>query len=205
MAATASARQPTSRRAEQRDATRERVYRAALAGIARAGLGAADVGAIAAEAGVARGTFYFHFPTMEHVLVDLERREELRIVAALERRAVPKGNLRAVFAAVLREVRAAERRLGPSLFRAMLSIHFGATGPDGGRFDDHPLGVFIVEAVWEARRRGRVDTGIDPVDVAVIFLSGLFALLTTRGAPGRVRDAMLDTYVKVVLDGVVRS
>ena len=36
----------------------------------------ADVGSIAAAAHVARGTFYFHFPTKEHVLAELTRREE---------------------------------------------------------------------------------------------------------------------------------
>ena len=36
----------------------------------------ADVGAIVAAAGVAHGTFYFHFPTKEHVLFELERQAE---------------------------------------------------------------------------------------------------------------------------------
>ena len=33
----------------------------------------ADVSTIAAAVGVARGTFYFHFPTKEHVVVEAER------------------------------------------------------------------------------------------------------------------------------------
>jgi AcrR family transcriptional regulator len=32
-----------------------------------------------AAAGVAHGTFFFHFPTKEHVLLELEGREEERI------------------------------------------------------------------------------------------------------------------------------
>ena len=43
----------------------------------------ADVGAIVAAAGVAHGTFFFHFPTKEHVLLELERREEERIAKQL--------------------------------------------------------------------------------------------------------------------------
>ena len=44
----------------------------------------ADVGVIVKEAGVARGTFYFHFPTKEHVLAELERSEETRVAAQLD-------------------------------------------------------------------------------------------------------------------------
>ena len=120
MGAPATAPRATSRRALQRHETRERIYEAAVDEIARSGLGAADVGAIVAAAGVARGTFYFHFPTKEHVLAELEVREETSIVAGLERLALPADDPSAVFAAVVRRVRAAERRLGPSLFRDML-------------------------------------------------------------------------------------
>ena len=194
-----------SRRVLQRRETRERVYEAALAEIARSGLGGADIGAIASAAGVARGTFYFHFSTKEHALVELEQREERRIVTRLERRAVPAGDLRAVLAAVVQQVRAAERRLGPSLFRDMLSIHFDTASPDSGRLDHHPLAIFIVEAVGEAQRAGRVSTELKAADVALIFLTGLFALLATRDGPSRARDALLDTYVATVLDGVVKS
>ena len=45
----------------------------------------AEVNAIVAAAGVAHGTFYFHFPTKEHVLLELERREEARIAADFAR------------------------------------------------------------------------------------------------------------------------
>ena len=61
-------------------------FDAALAEIAQRGLAAADVSAIAAAAGVVRGTFYFHFPTKEHVLTEVERSEEARIVGELGER-----------------------------------------------------------------------------------------------------------------------
>ena len=38
-----------------------------------------------------RGTFYFHFPTKEHVLVELERAEEVKMVASLETQASRSG------------------------------------------------------------------------------------------------------------------
>jgi hypothetical protein len=87
----------------------------------------------------------------------------------------------------------------------MLSIHFGAGSPDDGRLDEHPLAIFIVGAVQAAQRTGRVTTGIDAADVALIFLTGLYAILATRGGPSRARDALLDTYVATILGGMVRA
>ena len=74
----------TGVRETQRLETRARLFDAAVAEIKRSGLARADVSAIVAAAGVARGTFYFHFPTKEHVVVELERNEEARIIAKLD-------------------------------------------------------------------------------------------------------------------------
>ena len=61
-----------SSRETRRLQTRQRILGAAIAEFKRSGMAAADVGAIVAAAGVAHGTFYFHFPTKEHVLLELE-------------------------------------------------------------------------------------------------------------------------------------
>jgi len=45
----------------------------------------ADVNAIVTAAGVAHGTFFFHFPSKEHVLLELEGREEARMAAEFAR------------------------------------------------------------------------------------------------------------------------
>jgi hypothetical protein len=87
----------------------------------------------------------------------------------------------------------------------MLSIHFTPASADSVQLDNHPVAIFIVNAVREARRTGRVSAGVDAAEVALIFLTGLFALLTTRGGPSRKRDALLDTYVATILDGVVAA
>ena len=41
----------------------------------------ADVKAIAAASGVAHGTFFFHFPSKEHVLCEMVSREEAQLAA----------------------------------------------------------------------------------------------------------------------------
>lgn len=183
-------------REAQRLQTRARVFDAALAEIARSGVAGADVAAIAAAAGVARGTFYFHFPTKEHVLVELERAEEANIVATLETRTTAPDDLRSLFTQLVREVLAAEKRLGPTIFRDMLGLHFSATWPAQAQLSEHPLAGFVIAAITEAQAAGRVSRDADPGELGVIFLTGLFALLTTGATTA------LDRYVLTLVQGM---
>src|ERR1700689_2529095 len=116
-------------REAHRRQTRERVYAAAIAEFKRTGMAAADVGVIVKEAGVARGTFYFHYPTKEHVLAELERSEEARVAAQLSRFLAGRHDLAAVFAEVVRLLTVMERRVGKSLFGEMLGLHFSPRRP----------------------------------------------------------------------------
>src|SRR5271163_1241462 len=134
-------------RQAQRLATRARVFDAALTEIGRSGLAGADVAAIASAAGVVRGTFYFHFPTKEHVLVELERTEEAKIVAKLDNATSQPGDLIAMLRLLVRQVLAAEKRLGPVVFRDMLGLHFSATRPVEDELAEHPLAEFVVAAI----------------------------------------------------------
>jgi AcrR family transcriptional regulator len=182
-------------REAQRLQTRARVFDAALAEFGRSGLAGADVAAIAATAGVARGTFYFHFPTKEHVLVELERAEEAKIVATLDTRSAP-DDLSSLLTVLVRQVLAAEKRLGPVVFRDMLGLHFSATRPIQDELGEHPLAGFVIAAIAEAQKAGRVSRDADPGELGVIFLTGLFALLTIGAT------ASLDRYVLTIVQGM---
>ena len=116
-------------REAQRLETRARVFDAAVAEIGRSGLAGADVSAIAAAAGVVRGTFYFHFPTKEHVMVELERAEEAKIVAELDTTTTSTDDLVSLLTRLVHHVLDAEKRLGPLVFRDMLGLHFSSTRP----------------------------------------------------------------------------
>ena len=189
-------------RAAQRLATRARVFEAALAEIGRSGLAGADVASIAAAAGVVRGTFYFHFPTKEHVLVELERAEEVKIVSKLDTATAEAGDLIAMLRLLVRQVRAAEKRLGPVIFRDMLGLHFSATRPVEDELAAHPLAEFVIAAIADARATGQVSKDADPGELGVIFLTGLFALLATDVGTPRMRAALLDRYVTTIVQGM---
>ena len=150
-----------SAREAQRLETRARLFDAAVAEIGRSGLAGADVSTIAAAAGVARGTFYFHFPTKEHVVVEVERAEEAKIVARLGTRQPELTDLLSVLSLLVREVLAAERRLGPVFFRDMLGLHFSSTRPVEDELSEHPLAEFVIAAIAEAQGAGRVARDAD--------------------------------------------
>lgn len=189
-------------REAQRLATRARVFEAALAEIRRHGLAGADVAAIATAAGVVRGTFYFHFPTKEHVLVELERDEEAKIVSKLGVSTTQPGDLIALLGLLTRQVLAAERRLGPVIFRDMLGLHFSSARPVEDELAEHPLAQYLIDVFASAQAAGQVRRDADPGELGVIFLTGLFALLATGLGPSRARAALLDRYVTTIVQGM---
>ena len=191
-----------SAREAQRLETRARLFDAAVAEIGRSGLAGADVSTIAAAAGVARGTFYFHFPTKEHVVVEVERAQEAKIVARLGTRQRELTDLLSVLSLLVREVLAAERRLGPVFFRDMLGLHFSSTRPVEDELSEHPLAEFVIAAIAGAQGAGRVARDADAGELGVFFLTGLFGLLATDRSAPRARAALMDRYVKTIVLGI---
>jgi AcrR family transcriptional regulator len=200
MAANALSDAPPTAREIRRRETRARLFEAAVAEIGRSGLNGADVSAIASAAGVVRGTFYFHFPTKEHVLVELESNEEVRIVAALGDPATT--SLESMLADLVRETLTSERRLGPVVFRDMLGLHFSSTRPAEDELAEHPLAEFVVTAVSAAQASGQVAPDVDPAEIALFFLTGLFALLATGAHDSHHADALLRRYATTIVKGV---
>lgn len=189
-----------SARETKRLQTRERLMGAAIAEFKRAGMAEADVGAIVAAAGVAHGTFFFHFPTKEHVLLELEQREEERIAKQLARATGSEHDLPSMLSEAVRLVMGLERRLGVVLFKDFLALHFSQTRPtDESR--QHPVIVEVAQAIEHAQKRGEVAPDVNPMNSAVFFLLGLYALLTTTHAwPGQA--AMIDDYVTRTLRSI---
>jgi AcrR family transcriptional regulator len=189
-----------SARETKRLQTRERLMGAAIAEFKRSGIAAADVGAVVTAAGVAHGTFFFHFPTKEHVLLELEHREEERIAKQLSRFADSNHNLASTLKEAVRLVMGLERRLGAVLFKDFLALHFSQTRPvDESR--EHPVIVLVAQEIERAQNAGHVDPDVNPMNSAVFFLLGLYALLTTTH-DWPAQGAMLDDYVTRTLRSI---
>ena len=197
---------PNGREVQRRE-TRQRVYAAAVAEFKRAGMAAADVSVIAREAGVARGTFYFHFPTKEHVLAELERHEEARLAAQLEKFLARPHDLAGALNEVVRLMAQMERRVGKTLFREMLALHFSPSRPEvlpgTEQWTDYPMVTLVVRAIGLARDRGETYPEADALRTAQFFMLGLYAvLITSHDRPRAARAEILDNFVATVLRSV---
>jgi TetR/AcrR family transcriptional regulator, repressor for uid operon len=181
--------------------TRERILGAAIAEFKRLGMTGADVGAIVTAAGVAHGTFYFHFPTKEHVLLELERREEARVATELGRFVETTHDLTAALTEVVRLVTGLEQRFGPLLFKEVLALHFSPTRPHKDDWTDHPVIVLLVREIERARGDGEVHPEVDAFYSATFFLLGIYGLLTTTDNAAT-RDAMLAKLVASAVRGL---
>jgi AcrR family transcriptional regulator len=186
-----------SARETKRLQTRERLLGAAIAEFKRTGMADADVGSIVTAAGVAHGTFFFHFPTKEHVLLELEQREEERIAKQLDRFMNATPDLASTLREAIRLIVGLERRLGASLFKDFLALHFSQTRP-ADESKEHPVIVRVAQEIERAQRLGHVAPEVVPVHSAVFFLLGLYALLTTTH-DWPTQSVMLDDYLASTL------
>ncbi len=195
----------TSVRATSRETrrlqTRQRILGAAIAEFKRSGMAAADVGAIVTSAGVAHGTFFFHFPTKEHVLLELEAREESRLAAEFARFLKEPHDLATTLTKVKELVISVEDRLGNLLFKDVLALHFSASRPRQDEvWTDHPVIVQLVEDIERAREHGEAHPEVDAFCSAVFFLLGVYGVLSTTSS-----QAARDTMLRELVATAVRS
>jgi AcrR family transcriptional regulator len=117
MASALPALRPRERSGDQ---TRRRLFDTAIAEFRRVGVDRASIGRIAELAGVSRPAFYFHFPTKDHVLLELQWSFEEPIAARVS--AAP--TLDAALAALVDGLTDALERVGhPDVFAEMVRIH----------------------------------------------------------------------------------
>jgi AcrR family transcriptional regulator len=159
-----------SLREQQRSATRERIFDAAIAEFRRVGFERASISEIARTVGVSRPSIYAHFPTLDHVLFELGWRLALQIVRRLE----PETTLAGVLARLADALIEAETSVGdPLLFRELVSIFSRrAAVPD---FDVTTIPVLaeLMRRFENARASGELRAGMPPEQAARLCLSGV--------------------------------
>lgn len=161
------------RRQRQVDSTRTLLFEAAIAEFRRVGFSRTSVARIARAAGVSRPSFYFHFPTKEHVLLELQWLEEKTVVARLERA----RSLWEALQELAEGLIGLEVRLGDAdLFRDMIAIY--ARRPGDLAIDEQPFPIVdaLVAHFRQAAARGEMRAGLEAEAAARVCLTSVFGL-----------------------------
>lgn len=187
------------RRDARREATRRRLYEAALTVFRRDGVGAARIEDIVVAAGVARGSFYFHFPTKEDVLAELLAGSVERVAEAV--RALPEdAPVGVILSAVATAIAAQwqdDARIFPDV--ATVALRFSGGMPHGSV---DPLRQLVRERLAVASARGELTPLAPPEVLADLFLVTQFAVaLAWSGQPQGTLSAALDGASVLFLHG----
>jgi len=195
MSAAPSPFERPSAREVQRQRTRARLFSAALAEFARAGFGEASVAEIARSADVSRPSFYFHFPTKEHVLLELQWRKELELVELLSHHATLRELLGALPDAIA-DVYASIA--GPGVARDMVMIY--ARLPEYLPLAEQPFPLvrLLERRFAEGAQRGELRAGLHPGKATFLCLTSVFGYLI-GAAPDADHRANLRSVVGLFL------
>ncbi|NRA02027.1 MAG: TetR/AcrR family transcriptional regulator [Myxococcales bacterium] len=188
-----------NRRQQQRIETRERIFEASLEEFRMQGFSNAQIDRIVERAGVARGTFYFHFPTKEHVLIEAQRRRELDVMERLNALGPPPASVTVYLTRVLESILAGlEEDAG--LRREIMTMYL--RGSVNLELAAEPLIVAVVDYFADAAERGAIRSDVPPELLAVRFLSSLYTLVPAgKPDPAEQRDAIKWT-VELFVHGV---
>lgn len=188
-------------RARQRADTRERIFETALREFREVGFAAAQIDRIAKAAGVARGTFYFHFPAKDDVLLELARRINGRIA----RRVAVIGESGPTLGELLQRVNDAimdeHSRVGETgLLGELLSLYIRR--PHDVRDPTHNLPTLSDELALHlrvARDRGELESTLSAEQIALVITTSLFGVHARIPQGEELRtacEALIDLFVK---------
>lgn len=192
-----------NQREKQRTDTHRRVYDAAIAEFRRVGFANAQIDRIAKAAGVVRGTFYFHFPSKEDVLLELEQTLEAEIAERLVQLSRGSPSVRDVLAGVIDGVLAGLAAVGDDgLLRDLLAVYVRKPPEPAVAAQAYPLVAELERVLATAAERGELRAELRPDQLTVMFLTCVFGSLLTQVDSPEERRASLESLVDVFLRGV---
>ncbi len=193
---------PLSQRELQRIETRQRVYEAAVQVFRRDGVQACRIEDIARLARVSRGTFYFHFPTKEAVLLDFLAEAEAAFVdavVALDDDASVDDVVAATASAF-----AASWQQDPDLFVEVGVVALRRTADSlHSQEDAYGIREALAARFATAAARGQLIAAVPPQSLADFFLASFFAVAMgwTQTRPDMTLEAALQGAGFLFLNG----
>jgi len=167
------------------------------------GVAAAQVDRIARAAGVARGTFYFHFPTKDDVLLELAARVSARIARRIEAVGESAPSLRELLTRVNDAITDEHGRVGETgLLAEMLSLHVRRPHDLADPSGNVPnLVDALARQLALARDRGAFASRLPMEQLAVVFATSLFGIYA-RMPRGEGLRASCEAWVELVVRGL---
>jgi AcrR family transcriptional regulator len=188
-----------NRRERQRLETRERLFEIALAEFRAVGFAAALIDRIAEKAGVSRGTFYFHFPTKDHVLLELQQRGEREIMARIEAMGPRPDDVRVYLERLYRLI--SESMEADAAVRREVMAMYVRRSHARRALASEPLMVDLVDYLADAAERGAVRSDIPCEALAANFFANLFSHFLAESNP-RKRDEDVQLTIEIFLTGI---
>lgn len=201
------ANKPASReeglRARKRAETRERLFEMALREFREVGVGASQIDRIARAAGVARGTFYFHFATKDDVLIELARRISARVARRVAVLGESNPSLRELLTRVNEAILDEHSRVGEAdLLGEMLSLYVRRPYDVQDPSQNIPsLSDELASHLRNAFDRGEVKSDLPPEQVALVLMTSLFGVYT-RIPPGEELQRTCEALIELLVRGL---
>jgi len=190
---------PVGRRARQRADTRERLFEAALDEFRSAGVASGQIDRIARAAGVVRGTFYFHFPTKDDVLIELKDRMEHQMLIRMSELRLRQPPLFEVLAHVADSLQEIVSSVGSTeLLREMLSLY--VRRPEVPCDDQPSVAEELEFHITAAKERGELREDLSTNQIALLFLTSTFGFVA--GMEGDDLQTALHSLAGVVARGI---
>jgi len=190
-------------RAQQRVDTKERIFETALREFRDVGFAAAQIDRIAKNAGIARGTFYFHFPTKDDVMLELARRIHARIVRRVSLIVEAKPDLleflvRVIDALIDEHNRVSEAGLHAEVLSLYIRRPYDIADPL------HNVPTVTDELVGYLRslsERGELNSELTAAQLSVVIMSSLFGVLA-RMPPGEQVRTTCISLIEILVKGL---
>ena len=186
---------PRTRRAERKQATRLRLFDVAMRLFHRRGYDVVNVDDIVRASKVARGTFYFHFPSKDDILYEAVRRGEDAIVARMAAVSADRS-FRELLAAICDGFAATWGARRELLVQAGM-VGLRRTISTARAREEEPLRLELVRHVERARSNGELLSVLPPQILADVFLLNVFAALMAWAPTG---EPPLDVVMPGVID-----
>jgi len=198
-----SVKRVPSRREKQRIETRERIFDAGVAEFLRVGFAEAQIPRIAEAAGVVRGTFYFHFPSKDHLLRELVERSQSRLTESLGLLRGQGISLREILWAMIDGIAEVDRELGEqNLVRDLLAMYVRAPAEPEEMDDGYGLLDELTRHISASAARGELRQDVEPERLAATVLTSVFGLVLARREPGSDLRAELELLMDLLLEGM---